>query len=228
MNSRSRSVLGAALAIFLIPAVFGVLACLPVPIGNPERSEIDPWFSGLWVDHEDGAFSVSNYEPYDKRTWLLTRVIVERTDGCVEDSTDTEPDSSSPLVAMLTNRGSDCYVAEDAQLYKVWLSQFGGYVFMTWEPKGLPPAVAGQEPDLSWWVFRTEKVDSDHLNLWLVELDFEGFEDVDQTRQAFENVLEKHAGNSEMYEDDPLVFRRGEESQQSFLGGFILDIISHD
>jgi hypothetical protein len=41
-------------------------------------------------------------------------------------------------------------------------------------------------------------------------------------------VLEKHAGNSEMYEDDPLVFRRGEESQQSFLGGFILDIISHD
>ena len=71
MNSRSRSVLGAALAIFLIPAVFGVLACLPVPIGDPERSEIDPYFSGLWVHEFSGGLMVANFEPYDRRTWLL-------------------------------------------------------------------------------------------------------------------------------------------------------------
>ena len=73
MQSRIRSVYGAIIAILALPVFMGLTACLPtfqVPIGDPEKSTIDPYISGIWLADEEEAFYV--FEPYDKRTWLLT------------------------------------------------------------------------------------------------------------------------------------------------------------
>ena len=68
MTPRQRSLSGLFLALILVPVLAGLLACLPVPIGDPERSRIDTSLNGLWL-WGDG---VMLFEPYDKRTWLLS------------------------------------------------------------------------------------------------------------------------------------------------------------
>ena len=70
MKPIHRTVAGLGVAAILLPMLIGVLACLPVPIGNPEKSRIDPELSGVWFDvfHE----SLWLIQPYDRRTHLIT------------------------------------------------------------------------------------------------------------------------------------------------------------
>lgn len=75
MTPKIRSFSGAALMLVIIPIFAGLLACMPVPVGNPERSRIDSELSGVWAMVEEGLES-GNYlfRPYDKRTWLVVGV----------------------------------------------------------------------------------------------------------------------------------------------------------
>jgi hypothetical protein len=54
---------------------------LPAPIGDPEKSRIDPAMNGIWID-ESGDFDgvVMIFEPYDKRTWLVRWMPLEDSD----------------------------------------------------------------------------------------------------------------------------------------------------
>ena len=75
MTPKIRSFSGAALMLVIIPIFAGLLACMPVPVGNPERSRIDSELSGVWAMMEDGAESGHYlFRPYDKRTWLVVGV----------------------------------------------------------------------------------------------------------------------------------------------------------
>ena len=107
MNKTLRSATGGLLMLLLIPFIIGLLACMPVPIGDPERSRIDPTVSGVWVaEKEDEGAAYYAFEPFDKRTWLLTGVRTEGNEGKVV-------------------------------LYKVWLTRLAGEQFMVWEPKAV-------------------------------------------------------------------------------------------
>jgi len=83
------------LALVLIPIFAGLLACMPVPIGDPERSRIDPELSGVWavLQSEDSGSDAIFYiiEPYDKRTWLVTGGLM----GVGEDSDLSDYDLAS-------------------------------------------------------------------------------------------------------------------------------------
>lgn len=228
MNSRNRSVLGALIALLLVPVIMGILACLPVPIGDPERSRIEPYFSGLWIVSFSGDLQVANFEPYDARTWLLATVGIERTDECPGDPSETRPDSYATFIAAVEKNGRDCYEGQVAQLYKVWLSELGGQWFMTWELRGLPPLKEDKQDELYWFVSRVEKVDAGNLKLWVIDEGFEGFEEVEEARQAYETVVQENVGNDEMYLDDPWVFQRVQHDHEDLLEGIINDVISHD
>lgn len=107
MNKRIRSATGGLLMLLLIPFIVGLLACMPVPIGDPEKSRIDPQISGIWVSKkEDKGAAYYAFEPFDKRTWLLTGVRTEEDEDKVV-------------------------------LYKVWLTKLAGEHFMVWEPKAV-------------------------------------------------------------------------------------------
>ena len=53
MSAKLRSISGALLMLVIIPILAGLLACMPVPIGNPERSRIDPAITGVWAFMEE-------------------------------------------------------------------------------------------------------------------------------------------------------------------------------
>jgi hypothetical protein len=86
MKPNTRSVSGALLMLIIAPVIIGLLACMPVPIGDPERSRIDPEITGVWFFHGDGDPGFYAFEPYDKRTWLLSGVRDDHVQG-VDDKT---------------------------------------------------------------------------------------------------------------------------------------------
>lgn len=233
MTPKSRSLSGAALALVLIPIFAGLLACMPVPIGNPERSRIDPELSGVWaVLQTEGSGSDAIFyiiEPYDKRTWLVTGGAM----GAGEDSDLSDYDLASysgfiELAATESVNKNSVYL-DEMIVYKAWLKKLGGEIFMTWEPKIYLDEGIGV-PD-TWMVYRLEKDGHDRIKMHLLDGDSDLFNDVEKTRRAYEKVIRKNALNPELYgytdEDDAIfmTFARVQEPEMFFFEELVALIV---
>ena len=49
MSSYARRLAGLVLMLGMIPVFVGLMACIPVPLGDPESSRIDPDLNGTWI-----------------------------------------------------------------------------------------------------------------------------------------------------------------------------------
>lgn len=224
MKPTTRSISGAVLMLAIIPAIIGILACLPVPIGDPERSRIDPEITGIWAfcDDHDAAFYV--FEPFDKRTWLLTGVELEEGDDA--DFNDYDLSSCEGLARLMETEpvGEDGATATEMVMYKVWMTKLGGVWFMTWEPKGL----FGSEhfaPE-TWYVFRVDKPDNSTLELRLCCDDEFLPDDLAETRRAYERVIKKNAKNPEMFSEDPMILERVGDEHMGFFEDLAKEVIA--
>lgn len=98
-------------------------ACLPVGVGDPETSKVDPKLIGVWEElNDDGApkGSLVVLVPFDGRAYLLRTVEIERTaDG----------------VKMKPNEGH----------YKAWLTEIEGRTFLTAQPLYLKEALGDEK-----------------------------------------------------------------------------------
>lgn len=226
MKPGTRSASGAVLMLAIVPAIIGLLACMPVPIGNPERSRIDPDISGVWVMLGDGDDAFYTFEPYDKRTWLLTGVPIEEGEGA--DLSDYDLETYEDLVTLMNNEpvGDDGATATSITMYKAWRSRLGGEWFMTWEPKGLL-GEDGFNPDY-WIVLRFTKPDADTINLYLVNGEAAAFKDVQKTRRAYERVLKKNLENKDVISEEPLRLFRVQPEHRAFVAELASEVIDVD
>ena len=163
------------------------MACLElkVPVGNPERSRIDPAYTGMWAAEDDGDFALLLVEPWDKHTWLLTWAAVICTDKpCIE---------GDIPAAFAANEFS----IEDTWVNKAWVTKLGGEQFMTWEEKLLGDENSAQRPT-AWWVFHSS-IEGDELVLRFINPHFESLNEVETTRAA-ERILRKNARNPALYD----------------------------
>jgi hypothetical protein len=221
----------------LIPIFAGLLACMPVPIGDPERSRIDPELTGVWVVLTPGStvdeaiFYV--FEPYDKRTWLVTGGATASQDDSDLPSYDlTSYDGFIELASNELDDESPIYL-EEIVVYKAWLKKLGGEVFMTWEPKiALDDGIA--EPDV-WLVYRVTKDGPDKLKMQMIDGESGLFDDVEKTRRAYEKVIRKNADNPELYgyseEESSETFvtlARVQESEMGFFEDLLEMIVNWD
>ena len=132
MKSNFRSISGAALMLVIIPIFAGLLACMPeyVPLGNPERARIDEAMSGMWYsDGESELFGhVVFLQPWDKRTWLVTNVMIGEADGAELGEYATEFDAST-YEGFIDYFGHPNLDEDDlvfgALQYKGWLAEGG-------------------------------------------------------------------------------------------------------
>ena len=225
MNSRYRSVTGAAIAVLALPVFLGLLACIPtfpVPVGDPEKSSIDPAVSGIWRMEDEDVFYV--FEPYDKRTWAVTAFeLTENLEGCEYEETDDESlddeylelSDFQNLMVDIEKYGTHCYeVGRAPGLIKAWRTKLGGEWFMTWQPMGIFDAETGFTPP-EWMVFRLDTSQPNRLRLIWIDLENEAWKEMndgpeeDVTRRAVERIIRKHADEEDFYEEDAiLIFDR--------------------
>lgn len=246
MRPNHRSFIGLAIAILSLPVFMGLLACLPVPIGNPEKSRIDPELSGMWI--MDGG-AVVLIEPFDKRTWLVSMVEIDHDeDLCAPETEGESPsnnysDSYAELVESLEADEAGCFSADEVELYKAWHSKFGGRAFMTWDDKGSFDDEYGFM-SVIWLGFRIDKLDADNFELRMIDLDFDPFDEIEaleeikdsdppydprklkSAQRAVEKIIRRNADDDAMYADDPLLFQRVQPNHHDLFIDIIDDVVS--
>ena len=219
MRANTRSFTGAILMLVIIPIFAGLLACMPVPIGDPERSRIDPELSGPWVLEADGSANLYLFQPYDKRTWLV--VGAEIKEGAEAEIDDLDIKSADDFFAALRTYsiGDDGITSPTTIVYKAWLTRLGGVQFMTWESVGGMNSDGSFTPEY-WFVYKVVKDTEDRVNLYVVNPEYEGFEGitapdsyegddyVGDMQRTWERALKKHAKDPALYSEEPWVLHR--------------------
>ena len=222
MKPMHRSLAGLAIAVLALPAFLGLMACLPVPIGDPEKSRIDPDLTGIW--HMAGG-SIVLLEPFDKHVWLMTGVSVEfDSEECpLAEGEEPAVDTFDAFIGALGDYGDRCFWPDQGVvLYKAWITRLGGQTFMVWEPKGTWFDEYGFKTPI-WFTFRLDKISADRFTLAFVDADY--FKDVDgfdalldnidgeepndprevrRVARKVERVIRRNVADPELYdEDDP-------------------------
>jgi hypothetical protein len=211
----NRSIAGVLLMLLIIPLFVGLMACMPVPIGDPERSRIDPDISGVWFLEfdEDELNGIYQLRPFDKRSWLMAGVPIELSSDMEGEPPDVETLAGAIAALEGFEVGSNGVTADGTALYKVWLTKLRGQVFMTWEPlEGFDED--GFEVPEFWYVFRVEKRGKDRIELYVVNAEHDVFEDLEKAdenrfghefprdvRRKWERALSKVAKN---FDDEDL------------------------
>lgn len=224
MKPRTRSVSGAVLMLALIPGIVGLLACLPVPIGDPERSRIDPDITGVWAAIDGQEVMFYAFEAYDKRTWLLTGVLLEETPSA--DFSAYDLTTRNGVSQLLENEivGPGGATSTGVVLYKAWRTKLGGEWFMTWE--GLFPHSEEKFVPEYWIVSRIHQTDENTLDLYLVNGEDELFKTARKTRRAYEKILKKNALNPDLFSEDPLRFRRVLPEHRGFVEDLAAEVVA--
>ena len=212
--SSRRSGTGVLLTLVMLPALLGVMGCLTVPIGNPERSTIDPKLSGIWIGKYSSYLLV--LDPYDRRTWLAS-LIELKFDEILEKKLKKLENNAEEISAAIT----EAFVAGDLKAVKVsihksWLTNIKGTRLMTWEPKPLLLSMKyinsisdHEQSEAYWFVFRIRQKSPDELSLDMVNSDLDDFEEVKSRREA-ESFLRRNINNPKLFsgEENTLELKR--------------------
>ena len=228
----------------IIPIFAGLLACMPVPIGDPEKSRIDPEITGAWFLNLEGEFDgIYNYQPFDKRTWLMTGVPIEEGPDYEGEALELDTPEHVARVLETMEVGTAGITATATMTYKVWLSEIGGKTFMVWEPAGAFDSDGQLAPEI-WLTFRVEKVDKDTIDLYMINGEHDAFEDAKEpvkgvraheypssVRRSWERALRKVAKNiddDELYAEEPMMLRRVPEELLDTASELFQEVIEFD
>lgn len=189
-SSRARTIAGLVMLAGLGPFLLALMACLKVPVGDPEKSRIDPALSGVWRVEHNGRSSDSLWiiEPWDARTWIVT-TLDARDDESADESAATTP---RDVLTLLESSG-----LESIDAHKAWLATFGGVRFLVLEPKRPLHDLAGERPEF-WLALKVKKTTAERVELLLVI--GKNVDEAKTTAKA-EAILRKHARNPALYGD---------------------------
>jgi len=234
MLARYRSRFGFLLAVFMLPALLGVMACfeLPAPVGDPERSRMDPALSGVWVSLSDDGW-IFIFEPYDKRTWLVRFVLLAAVDDEAEEAEGPEQakearigeepatvEETEPSLLGLIETGK--LKIDNIALMKAWRKRISGRSFITFEFRGMIDEESGLEPYV-WWVAKAELVDENNLSLQFVDDDLEGIE-AGMTRSQLERLIRRNLDNPELlFVEEPMLLERVPQDDFGALAEMLAD-----
>ena len=215
--SSRRSGTGVLLTLVMLPALLGVMGCLTVPIGNPERSTIDPKLSGIWIGKNSSFLLV--LDPYDRRTWLASLIELkfdEMLEKKLKKLKKLENNAAEISAAITEAFVAGNLKAVKVSIHKSWLTNIKGTRLMTWEPKPLLLSMKyinsindHEQSEAYWFVFRIRRKSPDELSLDMVNSDLDDLEEVKSRREA-ESFLRRNINNPKLFsgEENTLELKR--------------------
>ncbi len=167
----------------LIVVILWLTACVKHPVGDPERSKVDPAYSGVWLEKEiHGGRSLLFLRPYDDRTYFAN-IFTYGSDG----------DRLKPRQRI------NC---------KAWLTPIGRATFLTLEPLNCEHFVGlGDKPP---YLVAKSSVTDGELQLRLVNGDDESVKNANDS-QAFQAVIEKGVNSDALYGGEATVFKKTDD-----------------
>lgn len=221
---RSAAVAGLALVL---------TACLPAPVGDPEKSRVDERLNGIWYDAKQKHFWI--FRPWDKRTWLVRFADMQFPEEAPpEAGAAPSPEGAAPAPAdapPVPESGNiekavpwQGMKAAEFSLWKTWKTHLGGERFLTLESVQEMDNETGFNSPA--WVVMKAEIDGDQLTLTDLDTDFEALEveetadaieagtmTRDQASRKFESVIAQNAKNPDLYRDKPRILTRIPQNQ---------------
>jgi hypothetical protein len=179
---RARTLAGLVIFAGLAPFLLALMACLDAPIGDPERSLVDPAITGVWISKAERTLWV--VEPWDKRTWITTWLKPDTPDPAEASEEAGPQDDLSRFEAAKS---------ADVAVFKTWLTEIGGVRFLVLEPKTVVQAEGGMTPGV-WLAYALNQPDPAHIELRLVDQ----AQDAKTTAEA-EAFIRAHAKDGKLF-----------------------------
>jgi hypothetical protein len=188
MKPTRRTLLAIALSLPLAVILFTAFACLPAPVGDPEKSKVDESLSGIYqaVPKEAGdkkETTIAILRPWDAKTYLLNYMVV----GKDESNKDQH----------------------EMQLYKAWLTTIEGKLFITGQPVDDVNFALGadnsEKQPRYWVVLRIDKVPTG-LEARMVSPDSAIMKEL-KTQAEIEAAIKAHVNDKELC-GDPITFKK--------------------
>jgi hypothetical protein len=189
MKTNPRTLLAIALFVPLAAILLATFACLPVPIGDPEKSKVDETLSGVYqgkpTEPGDKTLSLAILRPWDAKTYLLQYFVVDASD----------------------NKDKRQF-----QSFKCWLTTIEGKTFLTAQPMGDLQFALGDKGDKPVWVvFRLDIVPSG-LVASMVNPDSEFLKDLAKP-EDFAAAIKAHVSDKGLYGDAVTFKKLGKDDQ---------------
>jgi len=183
MKPASRTLLAVALFVPLAVLLLATFACLPAPVGDPEKSQVDAALAGIYkaqpTDPADKSTALAILKPWDAKTYLLEYLMVE-----TKDNKETH----------------------EIQHFKAWLTTIAGKTFLTAQPTDDFANLVGDTPDkLFWIVLRLDKVPTG-LELRMVNPDSDFMKNLTK-QDEIEAAIKAHVSDNALY-GDVLTFKK--------------------
>ena len=222
-NQRARSLTGLVVTLCLLPFLLANMACmapLPVPVGDAERSRIDPRLNGMWVGQMFDIPYILVFDSFDKRAWVMSmyglavdelqekevEVQLLEDDTVVvlqEEDVEVEPANAAAWLDALQTVGID---DKAYWHYKVWKTKLRDTEFLTWEAASVLGEDGLHKANL-WYVWKLEWLDKDGFELSLVDDEFEDIGKVTTRRQA-ERLIKRNLKNPDLFDEPSYRFYR--------------------
>ena len=167
----------------LIVLILGLTACVKHPVGDPEKSKVDPAYSGVWLLNVPGGESSFLFlRPYDARTYFAN--IFSYQSGS---------DGIKPTLRL------NC---------KAWLTAIGGATFLTMEPLNCEHfAGVGDKPP--YLVAKIGLVDGT-LQLRIVNGDREAVKSASNS-QELAAAIEKDVNSDALYGGGASIYKKADD-----------------
>jgi len=223
--------MGLLVTVLMLPVLLSVMGCfeVPAPVGDPEKSRIDPAMSGVWMCGIEelevyGAWIwMFVFEPYDKRTWLVRWVVLDEIagdsdeDSELQDADTDSDDESEPYLNLLRDGKLE---VGGTHLIKAWRKRISGETFITFEFRGGVSQESAFDP-CTWWVMKVNHVDEDHISMNFINKDFEEIKE-EMTRSQMERVVRRNLNNAELF-SEAVIFERVPQSDYDVLAEMLED-----
>jgi hypothetical protein len=158
----------------------GLAGCLPFPLGDPEKSQVDEKLAGYWMTQDGESRELYGLFPFDQHTYVLEDLKIKKD--------------------------ADKWQADGpAQVYKCWLTDIKGQRFLTLDPlQQHLPATTDEKRIYPVVKLMAEK---DQILARSINTDFEPFKTVKSAADV-RAVIEKDLANPDMFNSQAQTFRR--------------------
>jgi hypothetical protein len=189
MKASHRTLLAVAIFVPLAAILLVTFACLPVPVGDPDKSRVDPALAGIYrvESKTPDSKQMAVVRPWDDKTYLVLFLQTQKNQGKEE---------------------------QQISAYKAWLTPIAEKTFMTLQPMEDAKALL-QAPEKPYWVvMRLDKTDKD-LEVRVVNSDSEFLKGLTK-KEEFEAAIKAHVSDTGLYHD-AIEFKKLGKDDQAFI-----------
>ncbi len=183
---RWQAVAGLA-AVPLAVAIVTLTACLPVPVGDPSKSEVKPKLNGAWLREQEDKSSLYVVRPYDERTHLVQWFDYKAEYGSIQ--------------------------PKQAGVAKLWFTTIKGKTFAVMKPLNTHRFLGMKQKGKRFYIVGRLSVSGDEATLRPTDPNASFLKGVD-TREDAEAAIRKHVDDDALYQEAVTLSRAGDDDKE--------------